>query len=196
MQFKRAGKFILNKLRNELPHHLCYHGIDHTMDVYGEAERIAKEKDISDYEQKLLLTAALFHDSGFIKTREGHEAASCLVACHYLPSYGYQPAEIELICNMIMATRVPQSPQTYLEEILCDADLDYLGRDDFFSLSNRLFNELSFEGLVKDENEWNQQQTDFMQGHHYHTSNSVKLRQPKKEEYIKLVKSKNINARF
>jgi uncharacterized protein len=136
------------------------------------------------------LTAALFHDSGFIETRDGHEAESCIIARQHLPSYGYQPVEIELICDMIMATRIPQSPQTYLEEILCDADLDYLGRDDFFSLSKRLFNELSFEGLVKDENEWDRQQTDFMEGHHYHTSNSVKLRQSKKEEYIKLVKSK------
>lgn len=190
MQFKNAEKFILNKLRTELPHHLFYHGIDHTMDVYGEAKRIAKEKGISGYEQKLLLTAALFHDSGFIKTREGHEAESCLMARQYLPSYGYQDIEIELICDMIMATRTPQSPQTYLEEIICDADLDYLGRDDFFTLSNGLFKELRFEGLVKDEKEWDRQQAEFMQRHHYHTPNSVKLRQAKKEEYIKLVKSK------
>jgi hypothetical protein len=190
MQFKNAGKFILNKLRTELPHHLSYHGIDHMMDVYGAAERIAKEKGISKYEQKLLLTAAWFHDSGFIKTREGHETESCNIVHQYLPLYGYQPAEIELICGIIMATRMPQSPQTYLEEILCDADLDYLGRDDFFILSNRLFKELCFEGLVKDEMEWDWQQADFMQNHHYHTANSIKLRQPKKEDYIKLVKSK------
>lgn len=190
MQFKNAEKFILSKLRAELPHHLFYHGIDHVMDVCGEAERIATEKGISGYEQKLLQTAALFHDSGFIKTREGHEAESCLIAREYLPAYGYQPIELELICDMIMATQIPQSPQTYLEEILCDADLDYLGRDDFFILSKRLYKELCFEGLIKDEKEWDRQQAEFMQGHQYHTSNSVKLRQPKKEEYIKLVKSK------
>jgi uncharacterized protein len=190
MQFKRAGKFILNKLRNELPAHLSYHGIDHTLDVYAAAERIAKEKGISSYEQKLLLTAALFHDSGFIKRREGHEAESCNFARQYLPLYGYHPTEIELICGMIMATRIPQSPQTYLEEILCDADLDYLGRNDFFSTGNKLFEELKFEGLIKTENEWNKIQESFMTRHHYHTANSVKLRQAKKEEYLNLVKSK------
>jgi predicted metal-dependent HD superfamily phosphohydrolase len=190
MQFKRAGKFILNKLRHELPGHLSYHGIDHTIDVYGAAERIAKEKGISNYEQKLLLTAAWFHDSGFIKTREGHEEESCRIARHYLPLYDYQPAEIELICDMIMATHMPQSPQTYLEEILCDADLDYLGRDDFFTLSKRLFLELRAEGLIKNEDEWNREQVDFMDNHSYHNANSEKLRQAKKEEYIKLVKSK------
>src|ERR1700761_4567651 len=190
MQFKNAGKFILNKLRTELPRHLSYHSIDHTMDVYGAAERIAKEKGISKYEQKLLLTAAWFHDSGFINTRERHEEESCNIVHQYLPLYGYQPAEIELICGIIMATRLPQTPQTYLEEILCDADLDYLGRDDFFALSNKLFTELRSEGLIRDEKEWNLEQADFMANHHYHTSSSVKLRQANKEEYIKLVRSK------
>ena len=190
MQFKRAGKFILNKLRNELPAHLSYHGRDHTLDVYSAAERIAKEKGISNYEQKLLLTAALFHDSGFIKQREGHEVESCNFARQYLPIYGYHTTEIELICGMIIATRIPQSPQTYLEEILCDADLDYLGRDDFFSTGNKLFEELKFEGLIKSENQWNKLQEAFMSNHHYHTANSIKLRQAKKEEYLNLVKSK------
>ncbi|HTE00878.1 MAG TPA: HD domain-containing protein [Mucilaginibacter sp.] len=190
MQFKQTGDFILNKLRKELPAHLSYHGIAHVEDVYQAAERIAKEEGISKYEQKLLLTAALFHDSGFIKMREGHEAESCKIAHRYLPAYNYRPDEIELICGMIMATRIPQSPQTRLEEILCDADLDYLGRADFFILSCRLFAELQAEGIIKDEEEWDRQQETFMEGHRYQTATSIKLRQPKKAEYIKLVKSK------
>ena len=190
MQFKRAEEFILGKLRSDLPAHLSYHSIEHTLDVFEAAGRIARAGGVSKYDQKLLLTAALFHDSGFIITRDGHEEESCRIARHHLPDYGYLPVELELICGMIMATRMPQSPQTYLEEILCDADLDYLGRDDFFVLSNRLFSELCFEGLIKGEAEWNQEQADFMEKHRYQTAASVKLRQAHKEEYIKLVKSK------
>ena len=190
MQLKRAGKFILKKLSHELPSHLFYHGISHTQDVYGATERIAKAEGTSNYDKKLLLTAALFHDSGFLKMREGHEAESCKIARHYLPDFNYQPAEIEIICGMIMATQIPQSPQTYLEKILCDADLDYLGRADFFPLSCQLFAELRDEGLVKDENAWDRQQAEFMGGQRYFTATSVKLRQPRMEEYVKLVKSK------
>ena len=190
MQFKRACKFILNKLQHELPEHLLYHGINHTIDVYRAAERIAKGEGISDYEQKLLLTAAAFHDSGFIKAREGHEAESCKLARRYLPGYNYNEGEIELICGMIMATRIPQSPNTHLEKILCDADLDYLGRDDFFLLSDILFSELHTECLIKDQTAWNMEQAEFMGKHHYFTPTSVKLREAKKEQYIKLVKSK------
>ena len=190
MQFKAAGKFILNKLKKELPEHLTYHSIYHSMDVYDAAKKIGDEKGVSGYEQKLLLTAALFHDSGFIKTRQGHEQESCCIARQYLPLYNYQPAEIELICGMIMATRIPQSPQTYLEEVLCDADLDYLGRDDFFTTGHRLFDELKFEGLIHTEKEWNKYQFDFLMGHHYHTAISDKWRKAKKEEYLKLIKAK------
>lgn len=190
MQFKAAGKFILKKLQKELPGHLTYHSIYHSMDVYDAAQRIAVEKGICGYEQKLLLTAALFHDSGFIKMRQGHEQESCLIARRYLPIYNYQPAEIELICGMIMATRIPQSPQTYLEEVLCDADLDYLGRDDFFPTGNKLYDELKFEGLIHTEKQWNQYQSDFLAAHHYHTAISDKWRKARKEEYIELVKAK------
>ena len=47
-----------------------------------------------------------------------------------------------------MATKVPQSPKNHLEEILCDCDLDYLGRDDFEKISNNLFSEWKEHGLV------------------------------------------------
>lgn len=190
MQFKQAGDFILNKLRKELPGYLTYHSIDHTIDVYESAGRIAELEGVSPYEQKLLLTAACFHDSGFIKIRYGHEEESCRIAQKYLPGFNYKEAEIKIICGMIMATKLPQSPRNRLEAILCDADLDYLGRDDFFTLSDRLYAELCHEGLIETKDEWNREQADFMEAHKYHTTTSIKLKQPKKEQYIKLVKAK------
>ena len=190
MQFKKAQAFILHKLQNELPKHLTYHNIDHTQDVFDAARNIAIAEGVSSTDQKLLFTAALFHDSGFLKLRREHEAESCDIARKYLPDYKYTPEQIELICNMIKATRIPQSPDTLLEKILCDADLDYLGRDDFFALSDRLYKELCFEGLIKDKDDWNMEQVEFMTAHAYHTQTAVKQRQQKKEQYINLVKSK------
>ncbi len=169
--------------------HLSYHNIDHTTDVMQATESIAEQEGISSDDKQQLLTAALFHDSGFLIAREDHEVFSCDIARQYLPAYGYSAGEIERICGMIMATRLPQSPQNLLEQILCDADLDYLGRDDFFMLSDRLFDELRVENLVKDKEEWDRQQTDFMQSHRYFTRTSVNRRQAKKEEHIKLINS-------
>ncbi|MBS1528238.1 MAG: HD domain-containing protein [Bacteroidetes bacterium] len=194
MQLRKVQKYILEKLRNELPENLTYHNADHTLDVFNAAESIANAENVPIYEKKLLLTAALFHDSGFLKGRDEHEQESCRIARRYLPGYNYSEDQIDLICGMIIATRIPQSPQTRLGEILCDADLDYLGRDDFFVLSGKLFRELCAEGLISDENAWNLEQERFMENHSYYTETSGKLRQGKKEEYINLVKSKILNG--
>ena len=191
--FQNLKELVFGKLEKELPAHLSYHNIDHTIDVVHATESIAAKEGIDENDKRLLLTAALFHDTGFLSGREGHETASCAIVRRYLPEYNYQPVEIEAICGMIMATRLPQSPKNQLEQILCDADLDYLGRDDFFVLSNRLFDELLSEKLLNNENEWNIEQTGFMDNHRYFTKTSVKLRQPKKEQYIEVIRSKNLN---
>jgi uncharacterized protein len=128
MQFKQAGDFITKKLKKELSANYIYHNIDHTNDVYQAAESIGKQENISAHDMKLLLTAALYHDSGFLKFSNGHEEESCRIAAEALPRYNYTENDINLICGMIRATRVPQSPKTLLERILVDADLDYLGR--------------------------------------------------------------------
>jgi len=192
-QFQKLKGLILGKLEKDLPQNLFYHNIDHTIDVMGAVENIAAEENIDEKDKRLLLTAALFHDNGFFIRRDGHEAISCNIAREYLPVYSYEPGEIEIICGMIMATKIPQSPQNHLEEIICDADLDYLGRDDFFVLSDRLFIELRAEDIVKDEDEWNRQQADFIGEHRYFTETSRKLRQAKMEKHIKEIKSKIAN---
>lgn len=189
-QLQKVREFISDKLKKELPLHLSYHNFDHTIDVLQAVESISEQEGVNEEDKRLLLTAALFHDVGFLVGRDGHEEVSCTYARSYLPSYSYHSIEIEAICGMIMATKIPQAPQSYLERILCDADLDYLGRDDFFDLSNKLFIELQAEGLIKDEEEWNKEQAEFMEGHDYKTETSVKLRQPVKEQYIELIKEK------
>ena len=194
--FQHLKELVFGKLEKELPVHLSYHNIDHTIDVVYAAESIAAKEGIDENGKRLLLTAALFHDTGFLLGREGHEISSCTIARRYLPEHNYEPEEIEVICGMIMATRLPQSPNSHLDEILCDADLDYLGRDDFFILSNRLFTELHTEALIDSENDWNIEQAGFMENHHYFTKTSVKLRQPKKGQYTELIKSKIVNNAF
>ena len=189
-QFKQLKEFILNKLRDELPRNLTYHNIDHTEDVMQAAGLLAEAEGIDESGRDLLAAAALLHDTGFFVGREGHEEKSCNIARHYLPAYGYTPEEIETICSLIIATQLPQSPGSHLAEILCDADLDYLGREDFFTLSQRLFAELKMEGLVQREDQWNRQQADFMGDHNYFTKTAIKLRQPQQEQYVELIKLK------
>ncbi len=189
-QFEQLKEFILNKLRDELPPHLTYHNADHANDVMQAAAVLATAENITEADKNLLAAAALLHDTGFLTGRENHEESSCNIARCYLPAYGYSNAEIDIICGLIAATRLPQSPDSALAKILCDADLDYLGRDDFFILSNRLFTELKNEGMVQDEDQWNRQQADFMGAHSYFTKTAINLRRLQKERYIELIKLK------
>lgn len=190
MEFESVKKFILAKLRKELPRSLTYHSLGHIKDVYKAAQKLAKLEGVTGEELTLLLTAVLFHDSGFLIQQKEHERVGCEIARKHLPDYGYKDKQIEIICGMIMATRIPQTPHNKLEQIICDADLDYLGRDDFFKIGNTLFDELCMYGLINTENDWNKLQVSFLEGHHYFTPSAIRLRKARKDEHLALIRSK------
>ncbi len=190
MQFNKVKKFILGKLKKELPKNLTYHSLGHIKDVYKAAENLAMLQKVEGDDLTLLLTAVLFHDSGFLKQQKEHERVGCDIAREYLPEYDYAPEQVEQICGMIMATQIPQTPHNKLEQIICDADLDYLGRDDFFTIGNKLYDELCMYGIINTELEWNKLQVRFLEKHRYFTPVAKKLRKEKKAANLALVKSK------
>jgi len=185
-------KLILNKLINELPEHLLYHTIHHTLDVYQSALEIAKQEGICSSDLKLLLIAAIYHDAGYLEHNYNHEHHSCEMARKYLPQFHYTKEDIDTICSIIMATKMPQKPQSHLEKIICDADLSYLGRDDFFSISEKLYAEMISIGSISNREEWERMQEKFLQEHHYFTATAIKLRNLKKEQNLEIVQSKII----
>ncbi|MDO3643231.1 HD domain-containing protein [Mucilaginibacter sp. L3T2-6] len=189
MRLDDAGEFIINKLNQELPEYLNYHNSMHTLDVVESAYRLGQAEGISSADMELLLTAAYYHDSGFLVKMAGHEEESCRIARETLPGFNYNAGEIERICGMIMATRLPQSPKNYLEEILADADLDDLGRDDFFIIGDKLFLENTIYGDDIDPHAWRLKQLEFMQKHHYFTKSAINLRQAKKDANLERIKA-------
>jgi predicted metal-dependent HD superfamily phosphohydrolase len=176
---------ILNKLDKELPKQFYYHSYAHTVDMHDAAARIADYEHISGDDKELVLVAALFHDAGFIINRDDHEMHSCNIAKELLPSYNYTSEEIAIVCDIIMATKMPVSPKNKLEEIICDADLDYLGRDDFKEIGDLLFRELNEGGAVQDLNEWNEVQIRFLTNHRYFTAFGKTNREEKKQENLR-----------
>ena len=185
MNIAAAETYILDLLGNELSETLYYHGLHHTSDVTNAALILAKEEGVDDEKSlDLLKTAALYHDSGFINTYKDHEEEGCRIARSQLPLFQYTEEEIEIICGMILATKIPQSPKTQLEKIICDADLDYLGRDDFEPIAATLYQELSVRNLVPDENTWNHIQVKFIGAHQYHTESARHKREIKKQKHL------------
>jgi uncharacterized protein len=187
MELAKAEQFIVDKLQKELPEYLYYHSFQHTQDVLAAAVRIASEEGVNDENITLLKTAVLYHDAGFTVQNKEHEEIGCNIAQETLPGFGYTNNEINIICGMIRATKIPQSPNNLLEEIICDADLDYLGREDFWTISNNLYKELNnFKQF--NERDWYQFQINFFEQHHYFTSSVIKLRSQKKEEHLKAIR--------
>ncbi len=191
MQVKSAVRHILEDLKADLPEYLLYHSVSHIKDVKVQAMRIARNEGINDQEDlDLLETAAIYHDCGFLSTYSNHEEKGCEIAREVLPQYDYTDRQIAIIEGLIMATKVPQMPKTKLEKIICDADLDYLGRDDFFIIGDYLYEELLHMGIVTDEMSWNKLQAKFLQAHHYFTQTNINDREPLKQEHLKLVLNK------
>ncbi len=170
IRFFDLEEYMLNKLEKGLPANLYYHNLRHTIDVMNQVELIAREEGCSNEEILLLKTAALFHDSGLMETSyHDHEEQSIKIAKEILPRFKYTPVQIQRIAELIYATKLPPNPKNKLEQIMCDADLDYLGREDFLPISNLLFKELYEQHIVKNKKEWDEMQIKFLENHQYFT---------------------------
>lgn len=166
--FDELRERILSRLARELSPKLYYHGLHHTRDdVLPAAERLAEAANISEDDLLLLRIAVLYHDLGYVEHYLEHESIGARIAAEELPNFGYTPQEIQKIVGLIMATRMPHNPRTELQKIICDADLDSLGREDFFVISHSLRLELKEMGIKTTLREWYSRQLKFLESHQY-----------------------------
>lgn len=182
-QYEKVSNAILPQLQ-KLPYQLTYHNFDHVVSVVRATDYLLQKEGVPQEDRWLLLTAALLHDIGFLRIYQNHEDLSCDMAREILPPYGYSDESIEDICRMIQATKIPQTPQDRYSEILCDADLFYLGTDSFLPIANNLFKELKAVGFIKSEEEWDQKQLNFLHQHEYFTKTAIEELAPKKQENV------------
>jgi uncharacterized protein len=183
--FEASWVYVLRRMDQELSPQLTYHSLDHTRhEVVPAAERLASREGLGEEAFLLLKTAAFFHDVGFIVQYDGHEDASVRIATNILPTYRFQPAEVDIVCKAIVATRLPQSPTNLLEKILTDADLDVLGKENFFPRSKDLQRELAALGRGMDDEQWYASQVKFLKGHTYWTTSARELRDAQKQRTI------------
>lgn len=191
MQFDKAYSFLIARLETELPTYLHYHNAGHTKDVIAATENLAHEENVSERDLTILKTAALFHDCGFLETYTDHEEISCDMAKKWLPQFGYSQEVINEICELILATKLPQRPKTKLAEIICDADLYYLGTDKYFVGANNLFKELHEAGFVKDREEWRKEEIKFVEKHEYFTATAKNTLSAKLKKTLQQLKKRN-----
>ncbi|MBU0766075.1 MAG: guanylate cyclase [Bacteroidetes bacterium] len=189
IRFDDLEELIMTKLDKGLPKNLYYHNMKHTIDVITQVELIGRKEGISDEEMLLLKTGALFHDAGFLSGYDEHELLGIKLACEILPDFYYSEDQIKTVSELIYVTKMPPDPKNLLEQIICDADLDYLGRTDFLPVSQNLFRELYEHGKIKSIEEWNKLQVKFITGHVYYTETARELREVNKKKQLEKIRS-------
>lgn len=188
IKFEGLEQKMYSYFEEKLPKTLYYHNIKHTIDVVVQVENIGYAEGISDTEMYILKTAALFHDSGFINAYKNHEQESIAIARRILPKEGYSQEQIDQVCELINATILTEEPKNLLECIIRDADLDYLGREDYVPVSRELYKELLEHKLIKkNEYEWCLGQVKFLEEHKYYTSYSRSQRNPGKVRHLQKI---------
>lgn len=171
-----------------MPDHLTYHCVEHTELVIERSEYIGKKEGLNAKDLNLLKTAALYHDFGFTQVYQNHEEKGCEIVKKELPSLGYSAKDIDAICGMIMATKIPQSPSNVMEDVIADADLEYLGSNEFRTIGDRLFVELKHFNPKLSRKEWDQIQIKFMSNHSYHTDYCKRYREWRKQKNLESLK--------
>lgn len=189
-RLKKVDQYIRALFKDELPSGIKFHDANHTLHpargVVAVANRIALSEKISDHDRELLIAAAYFHDTGYIREYAKNEPIAARMAGRILKLIGYRPKEIEKVQKMILATDLARKPRTRLERILCDADLDNLGREDFFKLDSKLREGRRIRGLdVSDDVKWYRGTLEVMKNHKYYTESQIKLREEEKQKNMK-----------
>ena len=194
-RLRAVDEYIRDLFKDELPAGIKFHDINHTLHpargVVAVANKLAVSENISEHDRELLIAAAYFHDTGYIREYEKNEPIAARMAGRILKLIGYKPDEIKKIQKMILATDLGRKPKTHVEKILCDADLDNLGREDFFKLDGKLREGRRIRGLdVSDDEKWYQGTLGIMKNHQYYTESQKKLREKGKQKNIKALLNK------
>lgn len=188
-EFLNIKREVLSKLETELPSSLKYHDMSHIMDVYDVCNQYIDRLKLSEQEACELRIGALMHDIGFTKGNANHEEVGAQMAEEILRKHNVGQPCIESVQGLILATKIPQSPTNELQKIICDADLDYLGRDDYPEISSKLFEELKLANVIRTEEEWKNIQVKFLKAHQFHTDFAKKNREPKKQYWLRMIEN-------
>tara|TARA_R110002051_G_scaffold218713_1_gene282517 strand:- start:169 stop:744 length:576 start_codon:yes stop_codon:yes gene_type:complete len=182
--YRTLRKQVLANLKANLPKTLTYHGLDHTLDVLNVCNQYIRREKLSEQDRYLLRMGAIVHDMGFLKGPANHEEVGAEMAEKILRELGVGQNTIDAIKGLVMATKIPQSPQNHLQRIICDADLDYLGRKDYPEISQRLFEELKNMNVISTARQWKELQINFLKAHKYHTPFAIRNRDPQKQIWL------------
>ncbi|NJB84841.1 putative metal-dependent HD superfamily phosphohydrolase [Lewinella marina] len=182
-----AESYVEDYIRDHIDPRYVYHNFQHTVAVVEAAMELAQAYDLSDRELLIVRLAAWFHDTGYNEGWEDHEVRSADNAERFLRERDIDDEElIAAVRGAIMATRMPQQPANFLEEIVADADLSHLGDLSYWDRCGRVRQEFALtRQMVMSDQEWIDFELSFMLNHEYHTEAARELFGKRKSKHVR-----------
>lgn len=193
IQYEQFEQETLKFLKDNLDTNLHYHCLDHTIEVVDAVDTICVGENLSTEEYLILKAAAVLHDIGFVRSPDKHEEHSVEIARQWLPKYGFNDSMIEEICCCIASTKMGFKANNKLQQLLIDADLFYLGTNNYFKHAESLKEEFVFLGREFDNSEWLDVQIDFLNQHQYYRTYAKKYLEPNKRKVLDTLKIERNN---
>ena len=159
----------------------AYHNWNHAKDVAHASLRLSGMEGVAPQDRLKLLLASLMHDIYVVPGGKENEEISAKLCEMTLPNYGINVADTMQIADLVRVTDLRKQPQTLLEKIMRDADVDSLGRKDSLEKGKLVMQELGINGPL----EGYQAQLKFQQGHHWYTRSAQATRQHGKQKNIR-----------
>ncbi len=188
-----VSKYVITLLNDKLPEAVEFHTAEHAKYVAENVEFIGKNSGLTNNEINIIKISAWFHDVGYIFSSVNHEQESAKIASDFLSKKGVDKKHIEIVKNCILATIIPQQPNSIYSEVLCDADLMHLANSNYFECIEKMRRE--WNNLTEKKTgklNFHKKSLEFFQQHEYKTEFAKKELQPKKDKNLQLLKNKII----
>ncbi len=180
---EKTEAFVFDLFKNELNSSFLYHNHTHTQRVLQSTREIIENTNVSKEDAEILELAALLHDTGYTKVRDGHEEEGVKIATTFLQENNVPAQTIEGVAACIMATKMQNVPTTALEKIIRDADASHFGKTYFTEASEFLRKELEIQGIkTYSPSQWLEENIKVLsKNHRFYTDYALKNWQQQKE---------------
>lgn len=167
---EKASTWVFRHFTKKLSGEYYYHNFTHTAEVVDAVVRIGEASGLSGRDLEIVVLAAWFHDTGITEVYRHHEEQSAEFAARFLKKHNYDPDGIDAVRGCILVTDIKSEPTTLQEQVICDADLEHIGKKEFWARAEMLREEWAavIDETYSDE-AWLRHQLEFLQSQQFHT---------------------------
>ncbi len=176
-------EMVIKKFDDEAPPDLYFHNSSLVRNISTQVDLISNAEKLPEEDYVNLKLAAVFLITGFITDYEKPMEESIRLVEEVLPGYGFTRENIDTV-SRIIKNSYTDNQETLPDNILHDAQYDYLGRVDYIKLTDRLLRELSEYGKHIDRKKWIEIQKKYLYDHQFSTNTARLLRSIPVEDQV------------